>query len=159
MTQQIETTQAPAFELILAPSVSSGLTEGAARNRRAIEAAYRAMIAGDQGALFALLAVDVEFHEASSLPYGGSFSGLEGARAGVVGMFSAWSHLRVEIEELVAGGDLVIVYLWMRATARATGEVYEGPTAELFRFKDGKISEWRPIYWDTHRVRQVCALS
>jgi ketosteroid isomerase-like protein len=153
------TTQAPPFELVLAPSLGTGSAEVAASNRRAIEDAYRAMLTGNPAALFTLLAADVKFHEAPSLPYGGSWSGPEGASAGVAAMFGAWSHLRIEIEEFVAAGDIVIVYMWMRATARASGEVYEGPTAEVFRFKGGKITEWRPIYWDTHRVRQVCGIS
>ena len=147
------------FELVLSRSLGMGATDVAAKNRRAVEDAYRAILKGEPGALFALLADDVQFHEAPSLPYGGSQKGIDGARAGVEGMFSAWSHLRVEIEEIAAGGDIVIAYLWMRAISRSSGDVYEGPTAELFRFKAGKIIEWRPIYWDTHRVRQICGLS
>jgi ketosteroid isomerase-like protein len=26
----------------------------------------------------------------------------------------------------------------------------------VFRLRDGKIVEWRPIYWDTHAVREAC---
>lgn len=147
------------FELVLSPTLGSGSADAAAINRRVVEDAYRAALKGDPDALFSLLSDEVEFHEAPSLPYGGSQRGIDGAKAGVAGMFSAWSHLRVEIEEIAAGGDIVIAYLWMRAISRSSGEVYEGPTAELFRFKARKIIEWRPIYWDTHRARQVCGLS
>jgi ketosteroid isomerase-like protein len=147
------------FELVIRPTAGSGSPETAARNRQALEHAYRVMLSGDMSALFALLAPDVQFHEAPSLPYGVSLTGSEAAKQGVAGMFSAWSELHIEIEELVAGGDLVIAYIQMRAVSRASGEVYEGPVAEVFRFRDGKIVEWRPIYWDTHRVRQVCRIS
>jgi uncharacterized protein len=153
------TAEAPSFELYLNKSLGKGSDDVARRNREAIERVYRAIEAGDQAALFGILADDVVFHEAASLPYGCTKTGKAGAQAGVEGMFSAWSHLRVDIEEFACAGDIVIAYLMMRATARATGEVYEGPTAELFRFKEGKVIEWRPIYWDTHRVRQVCGLA
>jgi ketosteroid isomerase-like protein len=153
------TAEAPAFELYLKKTLGKGSVEVAQRNRQTIERVYRAIEAGDQAALFGILADDVVFHEAASLPYGCTKTGKDGALAGVEGMFSAWSHLRVDIEEFATAGDIVIAYLNMRGTARATGQVYEGPTAELFRFKDGKVIEWRPIYWDTHRVRQVCGLA
>lgn len=145
------------FELIInAPD--DGLNQQAKVNRQLLLDAYKAQLTGDTESLFRLLADDVTFIEADSLPYGGTFHGPAGAQQGVGGMFTAWSHLRVEIEDILASGDLVIVYLQMTATSRETGEVYDGPTAELFRFKDGKITEWRPIYWDTHAVRKVCGL-
>jgi uncharacterized protein len=150
-------TDAP-FELVLLPSIGAVPAETAARNRQAVADAYRAMLAGDSTAIFALMAPNVQFHESPSLPYGGTHHGPDGAQAGVAGMFRAWSHLHVEIEEFVAGGNLVIAYIFMRGVARASGELYEGPVAEMFRFSNDQIVEWRPIYWDTHRVRQVCRL-
>lgn len=130
----------------------------AERNRNAVYEAYRAVEQGDMTKLVALLSPDVEFHEAPSLPYAISTKGIEATLAGVGGMFDHWSDLTAEIEELVATGDLVICYLLMTATSRATGKVYSGMTAETFRFRDGKIIEWRPIYWDTHEVRVVSGL-
>lgn len=147
------------FELVIRPTAGNASPETATRNRESLERAYHVMLSGDMSALFALLAPNVQFHEAPSLPYGGSLNGIEAAQTGVGGMFAAWSELHVEIEEFVAGGDIVIAYIQMRAVSRASGEVYEGPVAEVFRFENGKITEWRPIYWDTHRVRQVCRIA
>jgi ketosteroid isomerase-like protein len=151
-------TQTPTFELILNTANHAELSTVAESNRRAIEAAYQSMLAGNDSALFDLSADDVTFFEAPSLPYGCVNKGREGARSGVAGMLGAWSTLHVEIEAIAASSDLVVVYLSMRAKSRATGETYEGPAAEIFRFANGKIIEWRPIYWDTHRVREVCGL-
>jgi len=145
------------FELILNVP-DNGFNETAKKNRDAVIGAYQATLQGTESALFEILDKDVAFHEAESLPYGGTQSGVPGAQAGVAGMFGAWSHLRVEIEEILAAGDLVIAYMQITGTSRATGKVYAGPVAELFRFKSGKISEWRPIYWDTHAVRKACGL-
>jgi len=154
-----ETFSAPQLELVLNLKEGSGLTDTARKNREILVTAYQAMLAGNENALAEILDPEVCFYEAKGLPYGVEAKGIEGALKGVAGMFSAWSHLYTEFQEFLAGGDIVIAYLWMRATARATGEVYEGPTAEMFRFRDSKIIEWRPIYWDTHRVREVCGLT
>ena len=149
---------ATAFELALnAPE--NGFNETARQNRQAIIDAYKAILKGDEAALIRLLDPNVLFVEAAGLPYGCEYRGVEGVQKGVEGMFGAWSKLRVVIEECVAGSDLVIAYMTMKATSRKTGKVYDGYTAELFRFKNGKITEWRPIYWDTHAVRVACGLA
>jgi len=154
-----KTFSAPQLELVLKLTEDSGLTDTARANREILVKAYQAMLDGNESALAEILDPEVRFYEAKGLPYGVEAEGIDGALAGVAGMFSAWSHLYTEFQEFLAGGDMVIAYLWMRATARETGEIYEGPTAEMFRFKNGKVIEWRPIYWDTHRVREVCGLT
>jgi ketosteroid isomerase-like protein len=150
---------APYFQLVLNVPREGGLTDEARRNREILAEAYRATLAGNPNALTELLDPDVKFYEAAGLPYGVEAIGITGALKGVAAMFGAWTHLRCEFQEYLAGGDLVIAYMWMTGTARATGQIYEGPNAELWRFKNGKVIEWRPIYWDTHRVRQVCGLA
>ena len=154
-----EAPTAPNFELILDLGRDTGNAETAWKNREILAKAYRDMIAGDDQSLVKLLDPNVVFEEAAGLPYGVKAKGIENTLAGVQGMFGAWSHLRVEISHFAADGDVVIAYMTMVATSRATGKIYDGVTAELFRFKNGKIVEWRPIYWDTHAVRQACGLA
>jgi ketosteroid isomerase-like protein len=159
MIDAASTLNPPSFELSIRLSEDSGLTDTARQNRELLYTAYKNMAAGDGEAIARLLDPEVVFIEAEGLPYGVSASGIEGALQGVAGMFGAWSQLRAEFLEFLAGGDLVIAYLIMTGIARATGQTYSGPTAELFRFRNGKIIEWRPIYWDTHAVRKVCGLA
>lgn len=147
-----------AFELVISAPAAFD-TAAAERNRKVLADAYAAVLAGNESAVFDCCADDVVFIEAASLPYGCVTKGVEEAKAGVAGAFGAWVKLKCEIEEFVAAGDIVIAYMHVTAQARATGQIYEGPTAEMFRLKDGKIVEWRVIYWDTHRVRQVFGLS
>ena len=151
--------QETTFELMISAQETNDVSKSQ-RNRKILADAYAAVLSGNEFAVFDCCVPDVVFIEAESLPYGCRKVGVEAAKAGVAGAFGAWTHLKCEIEEYVAAGDIVIVYMNVTATARATGEVYEGPTAETFRFNDeGKIIEWRVIYWDTHRVREVCGLS
>jgi ketosteroid isomerase-like protein len=137
---------------------NSDIGEAAARNRVAVIKAYEAQYTGDWDTWWNLFDPDVEFQEAASLPYGTSVKGIEAAKQGVAGLFATWKELDMTIHEFVAGGDIVIAYLRLKATSRKTGKVYEGDTAEFFRFRGGKVVEWKAIYWDTHRVREVCGL-
>ena len=146
------------YELKLDLGPQSGLTDTAKRNRDALIQAYKDQLAGDWGGWWRIFDKDVVFREAASLPYGCTIKGLEETKTGLAGMFGAWTHLNVVIEEFAAAGDLVIAYIQMTATSRKTGKVYDRPVAEIFRFRNGKVVEWHPIYWDTHEVRKVCAV-
>ena len=139
-------------------NLPEGPDDGAA-NRERLHTAYIALAAGDGEALFKLLDDEVRFSEAASLPYGVTGTGIEAARQGVAGMFGAWTHLHTEFTHFTASHDMVIAYLHMTATSRATGQIYAGPAAEVFRFRNGKIVEWHPIYWDTHAVRTACGVA
>jgi len=147
-----------AFELVISAFADDAHDDRARANRDLIAMAYQEMLVGNNDALFDLLDPSVEFHEAASLPYGVDCKGIDQTKFGVAGMFSLWSKLHIEILEYAYVNDIVIVYLIMTAHSRATGEVYSGNTAELFRMRDGRIIEWRPIYWDTHKVLEVCGL-
>lgn len=152
------TTESPQFELVLSVPKGEGMTDTARANRQLILDYYIARKKGDPDAFGRLVDKDVAFFQASSLPYGGEASGVEAAQALIRSMYATWRDLRVEVLELTAGGDLVIAYLMLTLVSRATGGRYHGPTAEVFRIRDGKVVQWRPIYWDTHQVRQVCGV-
>ena len=162
MTQSADVSglaSASAYGATLRIDSKSDIDDTARENRRILIRAYEAQLAGDLDAWWTIFDEDVEFHEAESLPYGCSTKGLAAAKQGMAGMFAAWSGVHADFENFLAAGDLVIAYLRMRATSRRTGKVYDAPVAELFRFRNGKIVEWRPIYWDTHQVREICGAS
>jgi ketosteroid isomerase-like protein len=149
----------PYFDLNIELGPDSGITETASHNRALLVAAYEAMVSGnDPEALIRLLDPKVIFYEAASLPFGCIEKGPDGCVKGVQGMFSAWSSLRVTFMEFTAAGDIVIAYMRLAGVSRHTGKTYDQPNWEMFRFCDGRIVEWRPIYWDVHEVRQVCGV-
>lgn len=134
------------------------LDESARTCRDIIANAYHAMLQGDQGALGKILHPDIVFREAAGLPYGVEAKGIEGTLQGVAGMFEYWSSVDVDLIEVCGGKDMAIAYMYLRNVARATGKPYEGFVCEVFRFKDGKVIEWHPVYWDTHAAREACGL-
>ncbi len=124
-------------------------------NRKIVESAYEMLARGDWDSFYALFADDVVMHEAESLPYGGTYVGKDGLKRGIGKMFAAWEDMTYSVEQITAGGDLCFVYLHTSATSPRTGKTYAFPVAELWRFRDGKVVEFRPFYWDTHRAINV----
>jgi ketosteroid isomerase-like protein len=53
-----------------------------------------------------------------------------------------------EFEAVLASRDIVILYQKIEFEAAMTGKTGELPVAELFRFRDGKVIEWRAHYFD-----------
>jgi hypothetical protein len=123
-------------------------------NLAVVRGAYDRYYAGDLDGFFAVFADDVELHEADSLPYGGVYKGIESFKKGIGIMFDAWRDLHFDIEQFTAGGELVIIYMQLRATGKTTGKTFSFPVAEVWRLCEGKVVEMRPIYWDTHRARE-----
>jgi ketosteroid isomerase-like protein len=120
-----------------------------------VESAYVALDKGDWDFFYSLFADDVVMHEAPSLPYGGTYYGVEGLKRGIETMFAAWDNMTYKVEQITAGGDLVFVYMHISASSPRTGKTFGFPVAELWRFRDGKVTEFRPFYWDTHRAIEV----
>lgn len=121
-------------------------------NRAIITDTLERLQAGDGEALWAIFDPDVTFHEASCLPYGGAHRGLEATRAAYAHLCSQFSAMRAEFEAVLASRDIVILYQTITFTAAATGESGTLPVAELFRFRGGKVIEWRAHYFDACMV-------
>jgi len=159
MTMQDAADLATNFKLSINLSDKSGLTDEAIANRDLVVKTYLALEAGQEDALAKILDPGIVFVEADALPYGGTRHGISGTMEGVGAMLAAWRDIDVQIEEFLCAGDLVIAYMVFTGKSRATGETYTGPCAELFRMAGGKITEWRPIYWDTQAAAAAIGAS
>ena len=109
---------------------------------------------GDWEAFFKDFDPSVKVVEADSLPYGGVYHGIEGAKYLVQTAMGTWDNFGFEVEEIAAAGDLVFIYIYMRGTGKKTGKTFSYPLVEVWRFREGKVVEFRPFYWDTHRIRE-----
>lgn len=112
--------------------------------------AYRVREEGDWEAFFKDFDPNVKVVEADSLPYGGVYHGVEGAKYLVQTAMGTWDNFGFEVEQLAAAGDLVFIYIYMRGT----GKTFSYPLVEVWRFREGKVVEFRPFYWDTHRMSE-----
>jgi hypothetical protein len=96
-----------------------------------------------------LLADDVVFHEAPSLPYGGDYHGVAGyrelvERAVALGRFEYGStpHSHTTNE------GVVILESEFTVTGTKTGRSATTPFAEVYRFVDAKIADVFVFYFD-----------
>jgi len=131
--------------------------ETAQENRRIFADALERMAGGDGEAFWSIFDPAVEFHESSCLPYGGVYKGLDEARRGYMLMCSAYSNMASHQEALLASNDLVILYQTVTFTVAANGRQGTFTAAELFRFRNSRIVEWRAFYSDPCLVARALA--
>ncbi|MFB7354603.1 nuclear transport factor 2 family protein [Streptomyces gardneri] len=127
----------------------------------AAEAAYLA--AGGPGqASFAPLAPyfapDVVLHQATALPYGGTWRGHAGLERFFLAMSRVWESFDMTEQEFLATGATAVVLTRVRARARATGRELTFPILQTITVRDGRIAEVRPFYWDTAAIADACAV-
>jgi ketosteroid isomerase-like protein len=127
----------------------------AERNRRTLVDGLTSMLAGDVEAFWAIYDPDVVFHEASCLPYGGVHRGLAAARAAHGQVEKVYGSLHSVFEAVLAAEDMVILYQTIHFKVRANGNTGSLPVSEMFRFRDGRIIEWRALYFDACMVAQA----
>ena len=135
-------------DMVLAYRDAPGFDETAQRNRDLITGVFDQIQDGDFEALWRIFDPEVTFHEASCLPYGGSHRGLEATREAYGRLCDSYSAMRSVFEAVLASRDIVILYQTISFTAKATGKSGTLPVCELFRFRDGKVIEWRAHYFD-----------
>jgi ketosteroid isomerase-like protein len=113
------------------------------------------ILRGSIDPLFASLHPDVVVHEAASLPFGGTFHGIEGVKDLFGQMFATWDDLKIAVEKLFDGGDQVVALLHLTAKAKATGTPVDMQIAELWTLRDGKVIALRPFYWDAGEIGRI----
>lgn len=128
------------------------MTNQEERNIEIVKAAYEAVIKGDFDGFFAAWTDETEFHEPSSLPYGGVYRGVAASKRGLSKLvFGAWDDFTFQILQFGAGGDLVFAHVMISGIGRKTGKSFSMPIIEMWRLKEGKVIEFRPFYFDTAR--------
>lgn len=97
---------------------------------------------------------DIEIHEADGLPYSGVYRGYDGCKKLVENIRMVWANLEVTAKFIIgeATGDKFVVMQHMRGHAVRSGQAFETSVLELFFFRDGRIAEIRPYYWDTRAL-------
>lgn len=91
--------------------------------------------------------------EADSLPYPGEFRGFEGYVALMTALASTWEGLAMEVHQLIADGDTVAI----RGTlsGRRGDRSFSMPLVEIWQFREGKLMESQPYYFDTKLLADI----
>lgn len=124
-------------------------------NIEIVQAIFAAAAAEDWDTIKSLVHDDIQVFEADSLPYAGVFRGPEEFIALIQQVAHTWDDTHHEIHHVVASGDHVINLATMAGRAKTTGRTFSVPMAEVWRFRDGKVSEVHPFYFDTKALHDA----
>jgi len=120
-------------------------------NVQAAQTFWDKILEGDLETAFTVLHPDVVLHESSGLPFGGVYHGLSGVQAlatKTVGNFDM-EFLSVDV---YADRDTAFAHVRQHWTARTTGIRMTVPVIEIYKTRDGLISEMDVFYQDTKLV-------
>ena len=145
------------FRFDLPEPPGAGDEEKTERNRKILMTAFAALAAGDADSFWSIYDPDVVFHEPSSLPYGGAHKGLKATQEAVSRMSGAYAQLRTTFEEIVFARDIALAYQTITYRIKGNGNTGTMPVAELYRFRDGKVIEWRALYSDPALLAEAIA--
>lgn len=91
---------------------------------------------------------DVAFYVSPQMPYGGIYRGREATREAFLKIAARYSRISTTIEAALASRDLCILYQIIDFEVRANKNTGIMPVAEVYRFREGKVIEWRVLYSD-----------
>ena len=115
------------------------------QNVKAVQALFAATGAGDWAAAAAMLTEDFFVTEADSNPFAGVYRGRRALEDLFVAVVSTAGVTHMEVRQLTAGGEFVVALVEM--TLGGPPEAHVSLT-EVFRFRDGKVCEIKPHYFD-----------
>jgi ketosteroid isomerase-like protein len=117
--------------------------------------AYDAALTGSYEDFLALLDEDIRIILPDSLPHGGSFRGIAGARELRGRLLAAWSAFNVEVLEYLTGQDSVIALIHLVGVLSSTGRAVDTRIAEYWRYRAGKVIELSAYYFDTDAIARA----
>lgn len=125
---------------------------------------FRAVEARDRERLFSLYHSEVEFFEPPSLPYGGTFRGLEEVRRAATDdpdgrtWLATWGPLQPGEKErsmdprVVVESDEEVVVLYRQRAIGPGGERFDNPVLGLYRVRDSRLARAQMFHFDTAAI-------
>ena len=104
--------------------------------------------AGSFEELRATMADDVVLHQSPDLPWGGEYAGPKRYEEWARAMSAVFDQVDMQNPQFFEQGDTVVIVGTLVTRLRATGETMELPMAQVVRVEAGKITEFRPFYWN-----------
>jgi ketosteroid isomerase-like protein len=107
--------------------------------------------AGDGAGALALFHDEIQIEQPASLPHGGRHHGKDGMASMGAAFGQHWTRV-ISDPRIFGGDDRAVQVTTQTWTAKATGRSATVEVAELFRVKDGLISEILVFQQDTHAL-------
>jgi uncharacterized protein len=123
---------------------------------------FQAVEARDIAGVVAAYAPNVVIRDSASLPYGGIYHGLEGAKQHVEGAAQAWRNLQPPEERkmdavLLEAGEYVIALWRLKGRDVSSGRMLDSPTVSVYKLQNAKIVDSQMFYSDTSAIVRFLA--
>jgi uncharacterized protein len=109
------------------------------RERDALMQAFEQFAAGDFRSATSFYDPEVEWIEHRPVPGAGDFAGLDGVRSGFRGWLSSWDKYRLELLELVDGGDRFLAAVRGSGQGALSGAYAHDLFFQVWTFRRGKV--------------------
>lgn len=124
----------------------------------AAEEHYSASGSEDFSPVAETLHPDIVLYQPESLPYGGTWHGLDGFETWMKAFTASWSVIRPRDPVFYQPDEQTLIStVTMEARSRATGRTVHMPMCQLLKIKDGRPIEWRNFAWDTAELNAALA--
>ena len=114
---------------------------------------YGAALTGDWKTAGEIIAPECVIVEASALPFAGTYQGLEGLKALFAKFAESISAKNLKFRPMLSGPDLVCAQL--EIIVEHAGKDVALKVVEILRFKNGRVVELTPYYFDSALVNAV----
>jgi ketosteroid isomerase-like protein len=117
------------------------------------EAAHKA----DEAGMLERAHSDFVVHEAAGMPYAGDYVGMAGWYDVFGKVTGLWKDVGIETTRIIGdeNGDHFVVCINFTGKSPDRSESFATTMLEHWIFRDGKIQECWPHYWDTHAMRMM----
>lgn len=120
-------------------------------NKRMIRRLYESFLSGDVESVLEVLADDFEWNAPGGAPYNGIRHGRDQMRD-FFEQLRRWVRVdQMDIDDVIAEGDTVVVIGRQRATVLETGRHFETPWAHVLKLRHGRIASGLALA-DTHTI-------
>lgn len=99
-------------------------------------------------AMAATLDPDVALHQSPDLPFGGEYIGHKRYQEWADAMSAIFDKVDAQNPEFLEKDDTVVIVCTLVTRIRATREDMKLPMVQIVKVKSGKITEFRPFYWN-----------
>lgn len=102
---------------------------------------------------------EIVIRDATSLPYGGVYKGLEEAKQHIEGAAYTWNPFQLEAQRkmdaiFLDAGEYVVVLWCLKGLDTSSGRKLKVPTVSVDKMREGKIVESQMFYADTAAITQ-----
>jgi uncharacterized protein len=114
-----------------------------------------ALGAGEIRTCLGLLADDIVFAEAASLPFGGDWVGKDGFKA-LLKAVARDFDVRLDPAAVDAAGEAVLARMYGTFTSRKTGRAMPMQVLDLYTVRDGLVTRVDVYYKDSRALWELC---